>query len=295
MTKLNKNAFPEVPNIVHNAVLNALDNLDTERVRVSRPRFTRTAAAMLCLLLVGATALAAGAVMTYRQRMEAMTEEELSYCYTIAGSAEATTFSRALTNDETVRLEALASEYDDGRFPAETLSETSSADGMSVDAASRLISLPEGELTDEQLLQIIDFNRKLTYSIYQKNDTSQLDDTALDRIYLAAFNPANEISGAYSRELTAAEQSRYAELTAAYESGEAQPFSEAAIIANPEDYTGEGVAICTADSSYYLPESEMDDDALLQLIDFEHKSLYALDEIGRQIDLGLRDGYPVAE
>ena len=308
--RMDRNAFPETPAVVHDAVLSAFERLPAKAAR--RPasvRFTRAAVLAACVCLISATALAAGAIISYRQRMEIMTEEQLTACYDIAGSAETTLYSRELTEDEKTRMEALTLEYEQkGVFPEATLAvldgEAWSGSGLALDAGTRTLCLPDENLSDEALLQIIDYDHSTAYSIYRhaeevrtgENDwmrrLAALDSAELDRIYLAAFSGAGEISGGYSRSLTEAETVRYAEFTAEYEEKGAVPENEAAVIAAPEEYAGSGAAICAADGTYYLPEAEMEDEALLQLIDFEHKASYAISKIGEEIDLGLRAGWP---
>ena len=310
--KLRRELFPETPEIVHNAVLNALDHLESPAARRFAPRrkaLSLPLAALLCICLLSATALAVGAALTYRQRMESMSAAQLESCYSIAMNGETLGFSRALTAEESALLDALTIQYENGRFPESSLPELDGAayDGETValDAEKRLVCLPEAPLSEEELLQIIDFNHKSAYSIYQKSKSTEesgwmarmaaLSDAELDRIYLAALSGDSEISGAYSRPLTEEESARYDALTAAYEAGSALPAAELPIVASPEEYAGDGAALCTSSSVYLLPEETLTDDALLQLIDFEHKARYALSEINSQIDLGLRAGYPARQ
>lgn len=119
-----------------------------------------------------------------------------------------------------------------------------------------------------------------------------MDDQMVDEIYLTMFSGKSEVSGAYSRMLTENENSRYTKLRTSYEKEGLYTTSEPAIIQTPEEYTGEGVAICVMDSMFYFPESELTDEELLQLIDFEHKASYCIERIGEEVEMGLRTGYP---
>ena len=44
-----------------------------------------------------------------------------------------------------------------------------------------------------------------------------------------------------------------------------------------------------------MPEAELTDEELLQIIDYDHKADYCISRIGQEVMLGLRKGYPNAE
>lgn len=279
----------------------------------SRIRLPKAAVACLaCLLVSGITVSAMGVVSLYRQRMEEMNAEMLEEFYQIADAGEATTFSRPYTNSEEIRHEELSLEYEnEGVFPESQITYLENAEeykgeGIGLDASSRTLYLPEEELSDEELLEIIDFEHKVSYSIYEQNEEriasgsdwqsrmAELDAQEIDEVYLTMFSGNSEISGAYSRELSAEENETYAELINCYEEEGVFAQEELAIIQTPEEYAGTGAAICVEDSTFYLPEDELTDEELLQIIDFEHKVTYCLEKINQEIDLGLREGYPQA-
>lgn len=303
----NMHGTMEVPDAVHKAVVNAFDQLEGNAAGRNSRSGMRSPRAMIavavCICLLGATATAA--ISSYRQRMQAMDAVQMESYYSIADKNEATIKNRDFTEAEQARYDALYIEYtQNGAAPETPLAvldgQVYSGVGAALDAENRMLYLPSEDLNDEDILQIIDFECRMAYSIHQINvrggweaQMAQMDDADLDRIYLAMFSGNSEISGAYSRELTDSERARYAELTISYEAG-LQMKSEAAILQTEKEYTGEGVAICVESSLFCLPEAEMTDEDLLTLIDFEHKARYVLDEIGSQIDLGLRAGYPQA-
>lgn len=88
---------------------------------------------------------------------------------------EADGLNRPFTAKENERCQALTEEYERiGRFPEGFLTVIANADsysgqGVAVDASTRSLYLPEGSLDDEELLGIIDYNHKMTYSIYEEN------------------------------------------------------------------------------------------------------------------------------
>ena len=323
---LNKNIFGEVPDVVHEAVLNTLDSLeessksDKHVISVSAKgkknrkcgtfRLSRVAVACLaCFLISGITVSAMEAINRYRQRMEEMNEQLLDEYYSIAMIGEVTECSRTLTIEEENRYEKLEEEYiNNGLFPEEQITylqdgDAYSGEGLALDSANRTLYLPEETLSDEEILEIIDFNHKIVYSVDEQNERlvnnaewmsrmEAMDDQMVDEIYLTMFSGKSEISGAYSRMLTETENSRYMKLRTSYEKEGLYVSSELATIQTPEEYTGEGIAICVMDSMFYFPESELTDEELLQLIDFEHKASYCIERIGEEVEMGLRAGYP---
>lgn len=317
---MDKNIYGEVPEVVHNAVLDALDSLEENKVvpirerkgkKQTNIRMPRIAAVGLaCFLIAGITVSAAEIISLYRQRMEEMDKAEEEGYYSIALAGEVNSLNRPYTKEERARYEQLEEEYkSNGLFPEFQLHYLAEGDvydgiGVVLDTNSRTLYLPEGTLTDEELLEIIDFNLKLEYSIYELNEEriinggdwesrmALMDDAEVDRIYLITCSANKETSGGYSRMFTADEESRYEELVRRYEEEGLYTTSELAVIWKPEEYTGEGLAVCVADSDYYFPETELTDEELLQLIDFQHKSRSIFDRISDDIRYGRRDGYP---
>ena len=317
---MRKSIFKEVPDVVHSAVLNTLDSLEENKIVAIRRkvnkkqiRFRMPQAAVACLacfLIAGMTVSAMGVINLYRQRMEEMDKEEVEEYYSIALAGEITGLNRPFTAEERSRYKQLEEEYEtNGLFPESQLRHLQEGDtydgiGVVMDTAGTTLYLPEETLTDEDLLEIIDFNHKIAYSIYQVNEEriingggwesrmALMDDAEVDRIYLITCSTKEHVSGGYSRKLTADERSRYEELTRRYEEEGLYTTSEPAVIWRPEEYTGEGIAICVLDADYYLPETELSDEELLQIIDFEHKTNYCLNRISQEIMLGLRDSYP---
>ena len=320
---MKKNIFGEVPKVVHNAVLDALDSLEEpERLPVWKQpakgkgrrgilRLSGAAAAcLICFLAAGLTASALGLISLYRQRMESMDTEEIQDYYQIAKQGETTEYSRPLTAAESARYNLLKEEYENnGRFPQgalQRLKEGESYNGMGIvlSAMGRTVYLPAEELTDEELLELIDFDHKITYSFYQVNQErivtggglesrlAQLSDAEVDALYLAWTASNADVGGGTSRELTQEEAERQAELLRRYEEEGLYTENEIAVIGQPDEYTGSTIAFCKSDSIYYLPERSMTDDELLQMIDFNHKISYAMSRIYSDIQMGLRDGWP---
>lgn len=271
------------------------------------------AAAIICCLIFGTTAAAMGIISLYRQRMENMGTQEIKNFYQLAYAGEANSLNRPFTAEENARYQTLTEEYEkNGRFPNGTLTILTDADsysgqGVAIDASNRTIYLPEGALSDEELLQIIDFNHKMTYSIYETNQQRILaqgnwesrmvamTDAEVDRIYLAYCASNLETGGGYSRELSQSESRRYEELDARYENEGIYAEQELPIIKTLAEYTGSGAAFCEENSTYCLPDRELSDFELLQIIDFDHKITCCFDRIHYEVLIGLREGYPTTE
>lgn len=289
------------------------DSMQKEKIRKIYRLPKAAAAAVICCVIFGTTAAAMGIVSLYRQRMENMGGQEINDLYQMANAGETTSLNRPFTAEEGERYQALTEEYEkNGRFPEKALPvlegmELYDGQGVAVDAAARTIYLPEEALSDEELLEIIDFNHKMTYSIYKKNQENILTqgnwesrmaamtDAEVDRIYLAYCASNAETGGGYSRELSQSESRRYEELEKRYEEEGIYSEAELSIIKTCDAYTGNGVAFCEENCGYCLPDGELSDGELLQIIDFDHKVDYCFDRLYYEIQIGLREGYPQAE
>lgn len=263
-----------------------------------------------CFLVFGTTAAAIGIGSLYRQRMENMDEESVENYYNLAEQGETTLFSRPLTEEERQRYKQLKEDYEkNGRFPAGQITalkegETYGGEGIAVDESARTLYLPEEVLSDEEMLEMIDFEHKLVYSIYAKQQARilqggtwesrmiEMTDEMVDRIYYITCSTRNPESGGYNRALTKEEEQRYETLVKEYEDEGKYVDTELTVIEKPEEYTGEGIAICVEDADYYLPERELTDEEFLQIIDMRHKMGYCLDRILIEVQMGLRSGYP---
>lgn len=137
-------------------------------------RFTwkATAAAAACAVLLCSMPVAA-AVNYFKERMEALTEEEKNtYLDELTASQEeADQFSREFTQDENRRIQELRTAYmEQGKFPEQELALIEEAPQAQVEQVLYLPSagmfyLPERELMDEEILQIVDYWCKRDYSL----------------------------------------------------------------------------------------------------------------------------------
>lgn len=88
----------------------------------------------------------------------------------------------------------------------------------------------------------------------------------------------------YNRPCTEFETSRMSELRALYEEEAVFPEGALHMISEPEEYKGRGVAFYGDTSTFFLPEKEMDDEELLQIIDFRYKRDYSIMKMNAMIE-----------
>jgi len=162
----------EAPDSVHQSVLAALDEISA-----GKPKKVRRLRTRLMLPFAAALALMAGmsvfAVSLYEQRMQSLNQEKLEEYYVQIYSAEAESFryNRNMTVEERQRYDALWTAYEEeGVFPQNVLTlldepEDYKGRGIGLYAKRGTLFLPEGELTDEEMLQIIDFYHQVDYSL----------------------------------------------------------------------------------------------------------------------------------
>ena len=87
-------------------------------------------------------------------------------------NTEADSFSREYSKEEIKRMQQLQEAYQNGRFPQQTITFTDSVgqipnDSLRYDSDTGFLFLPDRTLTDEELLQIIDFNYTRDYAVSQ--------------------------------------------------------------------------------------------------------------------------------
>jgi anti-sigma28 factor (negative regulator of flagellin synthesis) len=161
--------------------INGLHDKDIQKwYRKLRPA---AAIAVVCLLMTSVTVVAA--INYVRQRMENLSQEEIdSYNTGLQDSAaNADSYSRQLTDYEKERMEELKTEYENGTFPVQTLTivETKADAESGVEfyfvEDTSLFVLPSRELTEEEMLEIIDFYYSRDYSLTEK---SEQENTVID-------------------------------------------------------------------------------------------------------------------
>lgn len=197
-------------------ILKNLQNnqLNEEPVRQKRGRKTmgwqkRVAVAAIALVVVGTVGVSAGAVMNsfVKQRMEEIPEEEIQNIVEEidAAQVDADTYSRELTAEERERMTALHSEYLSGKFPESEL--TVVEDQSRIDkeilcyaSDTAYFNIPERDLTDEELLQMIDFNEKREYALQKRYEEEYADEIAEQKAAEQAEKQTVEEEGGITEE-----------------------------------------------------------------------------------------------
>lgn len=173
---------------------NAVNGIDFDRekqrqiileIRVKkRPhRYIRAlriaAAAAVCILTVGILSVPVRAVVNslVRERMESIPEEEIAKAaeQIKSQSTEANSATREYTAGEKARREKLYARYLNGLFPEEELTMVDSEEAAAEHefcflTTTGVFYLPVNrELTDEEILQKIDFEKKQDYAVQKQN------------------------------------------------------------------------------------------------------------------------------
>ena len=161
-------------------LLSQLSNKEDDK-REDSVAIKKKPAVVLVLVLVCLIAFPVTAAIDYvAKRMEGVTqlEQEELYSEAMNGVGEAITYSRPLSDEERARYDELFSKYENqGLFPS---SELSRAESYYSDDNSELVFiienrtmiLPERNLTDEEMLQIIDYYHKVDYSLQSINQAT---------------------------------------------------------------------------------------------------------------------------
>lgn len=181
---------PELPRNFDEHIENILSGLPSGKKR----RFPWKKAIILAAALAATLSVTAMAAVNYvRQRMEAMDEaERTSHFQASLNTAPADFYSRELTAMEKKKMEELKEKYDnEGVFPEGALKRIEAAseydgNGVAFLASRGTFFLPEKVLSDEEILQIIDFREKREFSIHEaegKGDAGELDSSAYNAIY----------------------------------------------------------------------------------------------------------------
>ena len=149
----------------------------TDRRAFGKKRLHQAAAAAAAFVLIAGAVIPsqAGLRNFVKDRLENMPKQELEAVNQMVQSqnnAEADSFSREYSKEEIKRMQQLQEAYQNGRFPQQTITFTDSVgqipdDSLSYDPDTSFLYLPDRTLTDEELLQIIDFNYTRDYAVSQ--------------------------------------------------------------------------------------------------------------------------------
>lgn len=149
----------------------------TDRRAFRKKRLHQAAAAAAAFILIAGAVIPSQAGIRHfvKDRLENMPEQELEAVNQMVqgqNNAEADSFSRDYSKEEIKRMQQLQEAYQNGRFPQQTITFTDSVgqipdDSLKYDPDTGFLYLPDRTLTDEELLQIIDFNYTRDYAVSQ--------------------------------------------------------------------------------------------------------------------------------
>ena len=107
-------------------------------------------------------------------RMESIPKEEVQEINDMVQSkpTEADEFSREYSDSEKERNKAFWQEYKDGKFPENVIIQVDNAEDVPEGTlcyitSTGVFNLPDREMTDEEILEIIDFQHKMSYAVSQ--------------------------------------------------------------------------------------------------------------------------------
>ena len=149
----------------------------TDRRAFGKKRLHQAVAAAAAFVLIAGAVIPSQAAIRYfvKDRLENIPKQELEAVNQIVqdqNNAEADSFSREYSKEEIKRMQQMQEAYQNGRFPQQTITFTDSVgqipnDSLRYDSDTGFLFLPDRTLTDEELLQIIDFNYTRDYAVSQ--------------------------------------------------------------------------------------------------------------------------------
>lgn len=149
----------------------------TDRRAFGKKRLHQAAAAAAAFVLIAGAVIPSQARLRYfvKDRLENIPKQEVEAVNQMVqgqNNTEADSFSREYSKEEIKRMQQLQEAYQNGRFPQQTITFTDSIgqipnDSLRYDSDTGFLFLPDRTLTDEELLQIIDFNYTRDYAVSQ--------------------------------------------------------------------------------------------------------------------------------
>lgn len=164
------------PKSYEDRVQKILDELPESQVEERRKLKIRPAFAMAAVLVLIMSVTAGATINAISKRMNDMSNKEKQQMITNMdkSNADKDSYSRKLTDSERERMDKLREQYEnEGRFPEGKVAvvdkEEDAKEGqITFVTTTRTYVIPEKEMTDEQILQIIDYGYKEDYSLRQE-------------------------------------------------------------------------------------------------------------------------------
>lgn len=170
----------------------------------------KTAAAMLAVALLLGSSGIEGAIHYLNSRMNEMTDTEVAGYNELVQSVplDADSFSRTFSEGERERMLELQEEYlMEGRYPEGNLmiahceSEVAEDEPFYITDSSSYY-LPERELSDEELLELLDFGYKRSYSVAQSNRNTAAQATEVEASTIVERRAAEAVHAALGMDVS---------------------------------------------------------------------------------------------
>ena len=261
--------------------------------------------------LSGSTFLSVKAYMSHMEKLRNMQDEEIVDLYENVFRYDSKYMSRPMTEAEDRRYAELYDLYcrdmaePEGEVAVISSKTAYQGEGLAFSTDDGILYVPEGEMSDEEILQMVAFNllrRYVDYEAYVKasnpnyymNYLEQMTMQEVDEIYID-YHSANTETSFTNRDLSFDELGRKKVLKTLYKNSGKLPEQTIPIIQNESEYKGEGIAFCTGNCTYYFPDTDLSDEQLLELIDFQIKVEYCWRRIDDEIARGIRSDWPYIE
>lgn len=171
-----------------------------QKPRGKSPRHLRRWMPLAAALAMLFSITAAAATGMVRQRMEAMNREKLEdyFVQVYTSKVPADNYNRPYKEEERSRMEELQRAYqEEARFPEGEITMMESAGsykgkGVAFLKDTSTFFFPEKEMSDEELLQIIDFYYKRDYSLQKMTEMAAQGETEIPQVEWTPGEPAGE-------------------------------------------------------------------------------------------------------
>lgn len=172
----------KLPKNLEQLIYDSVEQGYRKKKAMKRKQFTRRAAvAAVLLVAAGAVSIPARAffLSVVQERMAQVPQEQIEHITDVLDSqkTDADSFSREYTKSELEKFSTLGRAYNQGTFPQQELRQEASfnkdiTDSLYYAEDTSTFYLPQRELTDEEILEMIDFNSKRDYALAKTQDVS---------------------------------------------------------------------------------------------------------------------------
>lgn len=189
-------------------IVNIQKNMESGKGKKGNWRRMLGAAAAFALA-AGVIGLPARALVTsvVKERMDSVPGEEMQDLSDMvqSQSVAADGFSREYSAGEKTRNKELWQAYENGTFPERVIAQVDSEDAvmegtLCYDRSAGVFHLPDQEMTDEEILQIIDFQHRMSYAVAQSGVVTEEEKAAYRAEEERKRNIVQEADGISSEE-----------------------------------------------------------------------------------------------